>query len=220
MFKKLLKVLSMNRESVASAVEVPADVEELFAANTAMDRTPTPISEPVLSGNLDSDRAILVVDDQDSVFYLYESDFDTIADRYGYDVRENYKIVKCSGLTAGATAEEYVKSAPDDIVIGILDLTLGTPIVTANGGVKLYDGVDIALDIINMHPKCIISFCTAHIIDEDNPAIRPLVDKFLTGTGHNLLDYSFSKNSDRADHLYELVTAVDNGKYTDYKAAP
>jgi len=219
MFNKLLKFLTGNRAGVVAeeSAVVPDEIEDLYETKTSSTRTPTVISEPVITGNLDSNRAILIVDDQESVFYLYETDFETILERYGYDICANYKIVKCSGYTAGATAEAYVNGVSDDIVIGILDLTLGTPIVTADGGIRLYDGVDIALEIIKGHPRCKISFCTAHIMDSENPAIKPLVDKFLNNTGHNLLDYSFSKNSDRAEFLYELVTAVDKGDYTDYR---
>jgi hypothetical protein len=174
------------------------------------------IPDPVICGNLESNKTLLLVDDQEVVFYLYDSDFNTISLEHDYSVLTNYKIVKCGGKYAGFIASKYIESSGNEILIAILDLTLGLVIRTKNGPC-IYDGVDIALELINKQPKCKIGMCTAHIPSETNPAIRELVIKFNKATGHHLLDHTFTKNSDRANYIYNMIKDVENGDYTDYR---
>jgi len=171
--------------------------------------------EPVIYGNLESKKTILLVDDQCTVFYLYDLDFKAIKERFNYDILKEFKIVKCDGNEAGFTASEYIKNKTDEIVIGILDLTLGTIVKLEDGSTLIYDGVDLALELIELHSKCKIGICTAHMIDAANPAISSLINKFNTATGHSLLDYAFSKNSDRAKHIYKLINDVEHNRYND-----
>lgn len=174
------------------------------------------LRDPVIYGNVDSKETILLMDDQDSVFYLYDIDFRTILNRYNIDLLARFKIVRCDGPEAGFIASEYLDKCNDDIVIAILDLTLGKIIKSDDGKAIIHDGVDVALEIIDKYPKCKIGLCTAHMLCDTNPAIAPLIRKFNTATGHNLLDYAFSKNSDRAKHIRDMILAIDNNDYTDY----
>jgi len=169
------------------------------------------VSDPIILGNQESKRTLLLMDDQEIVFYLYNNDFLEMKKRFGYDVLEEFKVVQCEGPDAGFIASKYISTCDDDIVIAILDLTLGKVIRTKKGPV-LYDGVDVAIEIINKYTKCKISFCTA-----GNAAISSLIYKFNKFTGHQLLDYTFSKNEDRVQYLHGLITEVDNGNYEVYK---
>ena len=217
MFRRLVKMLKSNKpETVTNEPTNIVSPDSVYDSMLNIEQPAVDIPEPAISGAVYSRVTMLVVDDQDAVFYLYDSDFNSIKDRFGYDVHKHYKIVKCSGPLAGGIATEYIRSHPDDIVIGLLDLTLGSAIRHSDGTTKLYDGVDIALSIIMQHPKCKLGFCTAHMLSMDNPAIYRLHSKFMDATGHNLLDYSFSKNSDRASYIYGLIKDVNAGEYTDY----
>jgi len=216
-FKKLF-----NRDRVQSDIDQATKVviDEFYANCIAnnKDNCNMDIPEPKISGNLESKMTMLLVDDQPMVFYLYDIDFDTIKTEYNYDVLKEYKVVKCKGSKAGFTAMRYLETCGDEIVVAILDLTLGCIIRAEPTKTIVYDGVDIALDIIKKHPRCKIAVCTAHMLDEANPAIKPLIDKFASNTGHNLLDYSFSKNDDRAKHIFKILQDVNTKSFTEYGA--
>ena len=220
MLKKLKRLLSGNKCHESDDIGIPEHVakaaEEFYAEQAAIAIKPKELPEPVTYGNLDSNKTILLVDDQEPVFYLYKMDFEEIKTRFDYDVLEEFKIVKCSGQEAGAVASGYINNTPNEIVIGILDLTLGNVIKLPSGETVLYDGVDLAIELIKLHPRCKIGVCTAHMLENSNPAISRLIEKFSLITGHNLLDYAFSKNSDRAAAIYKLIEDVNNGVYTDY----
>jgi len=177
------------------------------------------IPAPIIYGNLNSMKTLLLMDDQEIVFYLYNNDFNNIKKRYEYDILEHFKVVKCEGPDAGIIASKYINACEDDIVVALLDLTLGNVIRTSKGPI-LYDGIDIALEIINKYTKCKIGFCTAHMLSEDNPSISELIAKFKHYTGHKLLDYTFSKNEDRPKELYRMIREVEDGDYEDYESRP
>jgi len=174
------------------------------------------IEEPEVCGNINSNKVLLLVDDQPTVFFLYKVEFETILDKHGYDIAKKFKIVKCVGPKAGFIANKYLQTASNEIVIAILDLTLGCIIKVDEYHTIVYDGVDIALDIIKKHPMCKIGVCTAHMLDTANPVLSKLINKFNKTTGHNLLDYAFSKNDDRASHIYKMITEVNNVDFTKY----
>jgi len=171
--------------------------------------------EPNIRGNPNSDKSIIIMDDQDVVFYLYDLDFKNVYERFGKDILAEYKIVECSGPFAGFMASKYVNESDDNLVIAILDLTLGK-IIKSESGLTIFDGVDIALEIIQIHPKCKIGLCTAHMLTADNPSIRPLIDKFNSATGSDLLTHAFSKSSDRAQRIHDMVADAESGHYTNY----
>jgi len=174
------------------------------------------IPGPELCGNLNSNKVLLLLDDQDSVFYLYDMDFDKIKKEYGYDVEAEYMVVKCKGQYAAYTASRYLFANQYDIVIAILDLTVGKILKLETNELILFDGADVALEIIHEYPKCKLAFCTAHIMEDTNPAISGIVNKFNTATGCNLLDYTFSKNSNRAKYIYNLISDADNDEFKYY----
>jgi len=217
MFSYITKLLNRIKGVTELPPEVEQSIDKFYKESRDDDSVIGMLANvhPDIYGNQASDISIILVDDQESVFYLYDSDFAEIKKRFGLDVLSKYKIVKCSGRVAGFVASEYIRNTPDSVVIGILDLTLGTIVKLSNGGTLIYDGVDLALELIELHPRCKIGVCTAHMIEDNNPAIAGLVTKFNTATGHNLLDYCFSKNSDRAEHFYKLLSAVENNEFAD-----
>lgn len=163
------------------------------------------IPDPVMSGNPLSNKTLLLMDDQDSVFYLFECDFDDILADYGYDVRSNFKIAECSGPNAGFIADKYLSNCRDELVIAVLDITLGTLVKTPTGS-KIFDGVDIAVKVMEQQPECIVKFCTAHMLSKENDTMREYADKFREHTGgKEISDYYFSKNSDRANYIYNII---------------
>ena len=167
---------------------------------------------PEVDGNIESKHTILLMDDQEVVFYLFEFDFKEIKRRFDYDVLENYKIVKCGGPDAGFIAAKYIKESTDEVVIAILDLTLGKIIKLKDGTSIVHDGVDIALEVISKQPKCKIGLCTAHMLSESNPIVHSLMKKFNAATGHNMLDYAFNKNADRAGYLHNMIMEVNHAE--------
>ena len=166
------------------------------------------IADPVIYGNKDSKKAFLIMDDLEDVFFLYETDFKNIKKTLGYDILNEFKIVKCSGDDAGFIADKYLVDSKDDIVIALLDITLGKIIKLHSGEVLTFDGVDIALTIMDKYPKCQIKFCSAHRLNKKNPEIHSFISKFEDNTGCMIEDYYFSKNSNRVDYIYKLTQSV------------
>jgi len=168
------------------------------------------IEDPIIEGNVDSKRVLLVVDDLESVFDLYYIDFKNIKQRYGLDILADYKVVKCTGKDAGFIAHKYLLEPKDELVYSLLDITLGRMIKTEHDGILSFDGVDIAVELLEKYPKCYFKFCTAHRIDGENDLYK-FVNKFKDLTGLNLKDYTFTKLDDRAQHIYEMISEGKGG---------
>jgi len=223
MFNTIRSALGMSK---VSDTKVEEQLEMSEAASTAIDTfyedyaqstsAHKELPEPIITGNLESDLTLMIVDDQEVVFCLYSMDFDEIKTRFGIDTLSKFKIVQCGGQDAGAIASKYIAEATNEIVIAVLDLTLGTVVREPSGKLTIYDGVDLALELIKLHHRCKIGFCTAHMLVNNNPTIVKLINKFKTSTGHNLLDYTFSKNSDRAKNLHELMIDAGDSNYAKY----
>jgi len=217
--KNLLTAKSKNAEeqSVEDA-KMAAEIRSFYAEydNDDSHIEPHEARPPTIYGNVNATKIMLLVDDQESVFYLYDLDFESIKKRFGYDILEEFKIVRCDGNDAGFTASKYIQSVDNEIVVGILDLTLGTIVKLSNGKMLLRDGVDLALELIDLHPRCKIGICTAHMLNDENPAIMALTRKFNKATGRKLLDYAFSKNGDRPQYIFNLIQDVLNNNYDDY----
>lgn len=219
MISLIKKFLGTSKsDNVEVDVEIESAISSFYsdAPSHEVLNTLGDIREPIIYGNVNSKQSIMLMDDQDAAFYLYNSDFVEIERRFDFSVLDEFKIVRCDGPEAGFIASNYINTVKDEIVIAILDLTLGKIVKMPTGRSVLYDGIDVALELIEHQPHCKIGFCTAHMLDETNPAIRELINKFSTTTGHNLIDYSFSKNGDRAAHIHGLIEAVRHREYTKY----
>jgi len=217
--KNLLTGKSKNpEEQPPGNAKMAAEISSFYTEydNDRNHTEPAEARLPTIYGNVNATKTMLLVDDQESVFYLYDLDFESIKKRFGYDILNEFKIVRCDGNDAGFTASKYIQSVDNEIVVGILDLTLGTIVKLSNGKILLRDGVDLALELIDRHPRCKIGVCTAHMLNDENPAIMALIHKFNKATGRELLDYAFSKNSDRPQHIFNLIQDVINNNYDDY----
>jgi hypothetical protein len=186
-----------------SDITDPKDISEVFV-DFSYDKIP----DPVIYGNVDSKKTFLIMDDLEDVFFLYNFDFKNIKSTFGIDVLEEFKIVKCSGVDCGFMAHKYLSNCQDDLVIALLDITIGKLIKLEDGDTITFDGVDIALEIINSFPKCEFKFCTAHRLNKKNPEILPFINKFEENTGLDIADYYFSKNSNRVEYIYEMLLSV------------
>ena len=164
------------------------------------------VALPVIVGNIDSKKVLLLLDDQAAVFDLYDMDFVTIKRKYNFDVMDEFKVVKCMGTDAGFIAHKYLIDNTDSIVIALLDITLGKMVKLETGKTLEFDGVDIALEILDKHPRCKINFCSGHFLSDNNRTLAKYVAKFEK-TGMKLEDYYFNKNDrDRTDKIYRLMT--------------
>ena len=164
------------------------------------------VALPDILGNINSNKVLLLLDDQPAVFDLYDMDFVTIKRRYDFDVMDEFKVVKCVGIDAGFIAHKYLIDNTDSIVIALLDITLGKMVKIESGETLEFDGIDIALEILAKHPRCKINFCSGHFLSNDNRTLTKYVTKFEK-TGMKLQDYYFNKNdSKRTDKIYQLMT--------------
>lgn len=200
LFKKIKSIFIKEEKIDYSGIVMPEDI-----SNEVKDYSYDQIADPILYGNLESKKTFLLMDDLEDVFYLYRIDFKNIKEKYGYDILKEFKIVKCSGDNAGFIADKYLQNNDDELVIALLDITLGKIIKLDTGEVLSFDGVDIALTIMNQYPKCSIKFCSAHRLNKKNPEILKFIDKFENATQLDISDFYFSKNSDRASYIYEML---------------
>ena len=164
------------------------------------------VPSPVIVGNTNSKKVLLLLDDQIAVFDLYDMDFVTIKRKYNFDVMAEFKVVKCMGTDAGFIAHKYLMNNTDSIVVALLDITLGKMVKLETGKTLEFDGVDIALEILDKHPRCKINFCSGHFLSDNNRTLAKYVAKFEK-TGMKLEDYYFNKNDkDRTNKIYRLLT--------------
>lgn len=184
-----------------STIVTPKDISE-----PVLGFTYDMIDDPVILGNSESKMTILLMDDQPEVFYLYDMDFKEIKRKHGVDVLDQFKIVKCVGPDAGFIAHKYLKDVEDELVIAILDITLGKIIKLEDGSVLLFDGVDIAVEIMDKLPKCQVRFCTGHMVTDTGGAVREFAKKFKAKTGLELTELYFSKNSIRYEYMFDLIS--------------
>lgn len=227
MIKELIsKVLNLGSSETNKAeidltdIVMPADISKAVSGFTY-----DSIPDPIIEGNAESKNTFLIMDDQPAVFFLYETDFKNIKRTLGIDILKDFKIVKCVGDDAGFIAHKYLQNTQDELVIALLDITLGkiikvaneveVPYVTEEGkqetrletkyDILTFDGVDIALEIMDKYPKCQIKFCSAHRLNKKNPEILEFIDKFESKTKLDISDFYFSKNTNRVEHIYKLL---------------
>jgi len=209
MFSKLKKLFVKEEEDNSylydDDIPQPEDND-----NTVYGFTYDNIADPIIEGNVNSKKVLLIVDDLEVVFDLFAIDFKNIKKRFDVDILAEYKVVKCSGQDAGFIAHKYLMDPKDELVYSLLDITLGRMIKTEHDGILSYDGVDIAIELMENYPDCKIKFCTAHRVDGDNDLYK-FVNKFREFTKLDLKDYTFTKLDDRVQHIYELINDGEGG---------
>ena len=160
--------------------------------------------DPYIVGNKDSKYSFLIMDDLAETFFLYENDFRNIKKQTGIDIPSEFKIVKCAGDDAGFIAKKYIKNNDDDLVLAILDITLGKMFKLEDGTIIRCDGVDVAIDIFNKYPDCDVRFCSAHRLSRENLEIKKFIDKFESSTKFKIEDYFFGKKSNRKEFILDM----------------
>jgi len=155
-------------------------------------------------------RKLFILDDIPETQILYASDFDIIEKKHNKNIRKDFKIVKALGRTAGFTAHKYlVIEDHAKIDFAMLDLTLGYVIPVGEGEFIEFDGIDVAIDILEKNPDAKIIFLTAHTIDIKNSAVVPVIkmysEKYFEYTGLDLLKQCVPKDGDRVSAVIELL---------------
>jgi len=172
--------------------------------------------EPVkIIGNPNSKLGILLMDDFVEQFTLYELDFNNIRRKYDFDVLKGFKIYEAIGQYAGFTTHKLIREIPN-LELAILDMTLEMSIKLCNGDIVEYDGVDIAIDIMERFPECEIVFCTAHSLNKRDPLMSKYIKKFEESTGKEFDPYYMSKADKRSELIYDRIKKVveNNEKLT------
>jgi len=157
-------------------------------------------------------KTFLFMDDIEESDYLFTVDFSNIKKDYGYDIYKELKIVKCYGNNAGFIADKYITNNPK-IDYAVLDITLGSSIKLASGQYIEYDGVDIALKILENNPKAKILFCTAHTLNRRNPLMQDYINKFEENTNLVIDNFYLNKNDDRVTAYAKFLRLkrINNG---------
>lgn len=150
------------------------------------------------------DKVMLLMDDIENQFFLFNIDFKKIEKEYNYRVKDHYKIYKASGDYAGFNAIKFINNA-ERIDVAILDITLGTSIKLSNGDFIDIDGVDVGIKIKEKFPDAKIKFCSAHPLNRRNPDIHHFIGKWENYSSTKMDHVYFNKNSDRAKYIYDMV---------------
>ena len=211
MFKRFIKLFNniRNKNSESNESEhqkhkldniVTPDEIDNSIPEFSLDNFP----DPYIDGNLESKCSFLIMDDLPETFFLYETDFKRIKKETGIDIPSEFKIVKCAGDDAGFIAKKYIKNSNDELVLAILDITLGKMFKLEDGTIIRCDGVDVAIDIFNKYPECDVRFCSAHRLSRENPEIKKFIDKFENATKFKIEDYFFGKKSNRKEFIIDM----------------
>ena len=185
-----------DKEYIDSS-EIDTDVVESFDYDTMDD-------VEYLSEDIDEKDVLLLVDDLEDQFFLYEMDFKNIKSKFDCSIYDEYLVCKSSGEMAGFSAIKFINNT-DRLDVAILDITLGKSIKLSNGEYIDIDGVDIGLSILKKFPRCKVVFCSAHPLNRRNPDIHSFMMKWEDSTGIRMEDVYFNKNSDRHKYIYDLL---------------
>jgi len=146
---------------------------------------------------------VLTLDDITESDFLFSMDFLDIEKEYGIKLEDIYTFVKCLGPKAGFIAHHYIETH-DDITYAILDITLDYAIKLNDGTYVEYDGVDIALELLEKFPDIKLVFCSAHAMNRMSSGINKYITKFENATGKNIENYYINKNADRKEYFVDF----------------
>ena len=164
--------------------------------------------------NANADRVLLLVDDIPFTEILYQNDFKAIKDKFGLDIKKEFRLVKCFGEYAGFTAYKYAVLEENKIDLGFLDITLGHKICLRKQWYKEIDGIDIAILLRNVYPDFSFLLCTAHTLNMQNQVVQTYDQKVQKYFGIPLEQKYLPKNSDRLDRVYNHIIT----KFPDLKS--
>lgn len=152
-------------------------------------------------GNSKAEESILIVDDLDFVYKLYQSDFNMIKREIGFDILANYSVKFATGTKSGFVAINEINNNPT-INYAFLDITLGSITKNSKGDYIELDGIDVGLYLLDKNPKAKIMFVSGHTLNRMNPKMSYFYKKFEEKTGLKIDDYYLYKNSDRYLTMY------------------
>lgn len=112
--------------------------------------------------NPDGKITLMIVDDLDIAFLLYDSDFADLKRVHGEKCLDDFKIVKCHGQHAGNMAWKYLKTNKVDKAL--LDISLIKEPININGERVVIEGYDIAINLHKENPNMDIAVCTSNSI--------------------------------------------------------
>lgn len=161
--------------------------------------------EPVIEGNLESDKNMLILDDYDLTNILYVNDIKKMKSVYNKDVEADFKIYKCLNSDSGFQAYKLINLDKVRIDYGVLDLTLGCMVKLPNNEYVEIDGSDIGIYIKKSNPNAKIIFVTAHTMNKDNSMINGYYTK-LKEVGIDLYSSVCNKNNvKRHEIIYKFL---------------
>lgn len=155
--------------------------------------------------NPDKKKTILTLDDILYTDMLYREDVRKIKEKYGLDVYNDYKVVRCLGPNAGLLAYKYFIIDKNPCDYGILDITLGQQINVTGSWFMELDGIDIAKYILELNPNFKFVLCTAHTINKTNYIVNTYNNKCKKVFGKELDAFYLNKNSERFETIYKLL---------------
>lgn len=161
--------------------------------------------DELVTVNENNDKVLFILDDIPDSLTLYKIDFNNIKRRYGLDIENDFAIVRCVGATAGFKAHKHIVVNNNKIDYAILDITLGYIKKLNNGEYLEFDGVDIAIDILNANPDAKILFSTAHTLNKRNPTMQYYFGKFERLTGKKIEEFYLHKNSNRVEPIKNML---------------
>ena len=204
LIKKFIKMFNSKEDTKEENIENIFDSDD-YSEDVVIDINSIDkekFGRPIIT-NPTGKLTLLILDDIQESEYLFNIDFRIIKERYGFDIYEKFKIVKCYGAYAGFMAHEYLKENPI-VDYAFLDITLGTSIKLNTGEYLTYDGIDIALEILRKNKMAEILFITAHTFNYKNLLMKDYFEKFESKTNLKIGDYYLNKNDDRIKRYVEL----------------
>jgi len=201
MFNKLKDIFGLNKKP-----KVDTDLKE--ENSNLPESIQYNLMDPILiKGNEEASKSILLMDDFVEQFTLYELDFNRVKRQYEFDILKEFKVYEAIGVYAGFTTHKLLEEI-DDLSIAILDMTLEMSIKLSNGKIIEYDGVDIAIEILEKFPECQIVFCTAHSLNKRDPLMSQYITKFEDNTKLKFDDFYMSKADTRYKVIYDKIVKV------------
>jgi hypothetical protein len=192
-----------NTSTISPILEAITETHAKTVYDTAIDYTSIPSAEVSCVG---CDKPYLfIMDDIPETYILYSVDFKNIKRLYQKDVLNDFTLVKCLDPRAGLMAHKYCSIENGKVDYAILDITLGYIVKLQDGAYVEFDGVDIAILILDKNPNAKILFSTAHTMNRRNADIMYYINKFETVTGLNINNYYMNKNSDRVSRINSFL---------------
>lgn len=162
-------------------------------------------TEPEITGNINADKSLLILDDVELMKNLYSSDFRRVLRSFNKDINKDFKLVYVIGQNCGYEAFKYIDVCNNKVDYALLDITLGTVVKTKTGKHVEIDGVDIAMVLLEKNPDVKFKFVSAHTLNRYNHTMQYYFNKFEKSTGLNISNHFIFKNDNRHNEFYKLL---------------